>query len=433
MTLRRATPNCSRHPDSKVWFDGRYGAPGRQRQRFRCLPENGDPPHRFVETLPRLHGGTGECLECERDYAAHEGPPAGRGFDYTTREIAHALVLVGKGEPDSYVARELRRDARRSRSGRTRTGRRARNNDGSVVADWIDLFAPPLFAARAPSGWPRIVAVDALPFNVSSTDANGQPKRAGKPHFQVFGAYGWNARGQGSILALRAAPNFGYRQGFPYWVKFLEELRESLEGAPPVQMVCDNDHELQAAIEYVWPTQPAPAVFLCHEHLRQSLRRKMRRRVLYPDPLWDAIKHERPKLGPSCSCAFCDLASWQAFEAAALARGIVPITRWVNRHGARITWQLQEKQSHRAIVSVGPLEQAFAVIRNSFELRRGRFTNLERMNRRLALMQLELNGQANLSRYAQDIRAELLRRNGHGGVRRVLDDAGGTHSLQSHP
>jgi hypothetical protein len=159
----------------------------------------------------------------------------------------------------------------------------------------------------------------------------------------------------------------------------------------------------------------------------------MRRRVLYPDPLWDAIKHERPKLGPSCRCAFCDLTSWQAFEAAALARGIVPITRWVNRHGARITWQLQEKQRHRAIVSVGPLEQAFAVIRNSFELRRGRFTNLERMNRRLALMQLELNGQANLSRYAQDIRAELLRRNGHGGVRRVLDDAGGTHSLQSHP
>jgi hypothetical protein len=106
--MQRPRPACPRHPNSTVWFDGRYGTPGHRRQRYLCIPPNGDPRHRFTETLPRLHGGTGECLECERHYEPHEGPPSGRQFHYSTRDITLALVEVGKGVSDRRAGREVR-------------------------------------------------------------------------------------------------------------------------------------------------------------------------------------------------------------------------------------------------------------------------------------------------------------------------------------
>lgn len=69
--MARVRPVCPRHPHSTV-CDGKYGKKPHERQRYKCLPANGDPRHVFTETLPRLHGGTGECLECER----HFRPPS---------------------------------------------------------------------------------------------------------------------------------------------------------------------------------------------------------------------------------------------------------------------------------------------------------------------------------------------------------------------
>lgn len=92
-----ARPKCPRHPNSRVWFDGTYGAPGRRRQRFRCLPGNGERWHRFTEQLPRqaVDGDGVECLTCERVPARHEGPQSPRHFHYTTREL---LVLSSSSE-----------------------------------------------------------------------------------------------------------------------------------------------------------------------------------------------------------------------------------------------------------------------------------------------------------------------------------------------
>ena len=41
------------HAGSRVRFDGHYGKPGHRRQLYRCMPGNGDRPHRFTEVLPR--------------------------------------------------------------------------------------------------------------------------------------------------------------------------------------------------------------------------------------------------------------------------------------------------------------------------------------------------------------------------------------------
>jgi hypothetical protein len=50
-----AKASCPRpeHARSRVRFDGQYGPEGHRRQRYRCIPANGDRPHRFVEWLPR--------------------------------------------------------------------------------------------------------------------------------------------------------------------------------------------------------------------------------------------------------------------------------------------------------------------------------------------------------------------------------------------
>ena len=93
--MLRARPACPRHPRSRVWFDGTYGRGERQRQRYKCLPVDGDPAHVFTEELPRTIDVDGECLECERPLAAHEGPPAPRAFEYTVREIAEQLAAQG--------------------------------------------------------------------------------------------------------------------------------------------------------------------------------------------------------------------------------------------------------------------------------------------------------------------------------------------------
>jgi len=66
---------CERHPGSTVQFFGRYGVPGRERQRFRCFPLGG-AAHTFTERLPRLVAGHGDCVERERSIDAHQGPQA---------------------------------------------------------------------------------------------------------------------------------------------------------------------------------------------------------------------------------------------------------------------------------------------------------------------------------------------------------------------
>src|SRR5712691_4946573 len=152
---RRTTPPpCPRHPGSTVWFDGEYGAPTRRRRRYRCLPAGGEPPHRFSEPLPR-----------QRSVAGAEGAPTPRLFTYTAAEVAAALVAVGEGMSYRAAASRVAGRFRRSRPG----------PDGNSVADWVEVFAPTLFARFAETSWPRVIALDSLPFRMRSRDASGRP------------------------------------------------------------------------------------------------------------------------------------------------------------------------------------------------------------------------------------------------------------------
>ena len=147
-------PACGRRRGSRVQFFGRYGVAGRERQRFRCFPADGSLPHTFTEPLPRMLAHGRECVECERSVASHEGLQAPRSYRFPAREIARTLVALGQGQT-------YRQAAERARL-RLPGGERSRH--GQLAADWVEVFAPVVFAPHSPERWPQqgTVVVDHL-------------------------------------------------------------------------------------------------------------------------------------------------------------------------------------------------------------------------------------------------------------------------------
>ena len=98
-------------------FDGQYGPEGHRRQRYRCIPANGDRPHRFVEWLPREESWSNACESCEREVGLHEGPHAARHYQFVARGVAEALLMVGAGSSYRATALTARERAKRLRAG----------------------------------------------------------------------------------------------------------------------------------------------------------------------------------------------------------------------------------------------------------------------------------------------------------------------------
>lgn len=122
---------------------------------WKCSPLNGYPVHRFTPTLPRQIARHDSCSECEALIEAWEGPQTARTYDFTTREIAQALVRVAGGASYRSTAALIRRSANRRRPpGPQRLPSQHPNKHGQVVASWVDVFAPIIWNAYAPSSWP---------------------------------------------------------------------------------------------------------------------------------------------------------------------------------------------------------------------------------------------------------------------------------------
>jgi hypothetical protein len=136
-------PACPDHPAGYVVFDGKYGKPGHRRQRYRCWinGQSGktEPYHRFTEPMPRQVTVGGICMACERDVHDHEGPSGPRNYCFTARDVAEALIELGKGMTYCNVAASARQ-----RAGRfpRENGRERFSRHGQLVADWVEVFAP---------------------------------------------------------------------------------------------------------------------------------------------------------------------------------------------------------------------------------------------------------------------------------------------------
>src|SRR5665811_833851 len=102
-----AVPAWARgHDDGHVVRDGVQQSGGRARQRWRCtLPDASY--HRFLGVMSRTRALDETCVECENHLEVHEGPVAPSTFEYLVREVATALVSVGRGMSYTDAAKSL--------------------------------------------------------------------------------------------------------------------------------------------------------------------------------------------------------------------------------------------------------------------------------------------------------------------------------------
>ena len=284
------------HVGSRVRFDGHYGKPGHRRQMYRCVPANGDRPHRFTEMLPREESWTSACEACERTVDGHEGPHAPRDYQFVARGIAGALKAVGAGSSYREAAFVARERARRMRTD-PQTGEVCWTRHGSLVMDWVEVFAPVVFEPYRRSDWPATgsLLLDDIPFRIM------QPKGGtSRIAFRVYCAMGYED----------GRPRMWHMQAFASktradWEVFLRGL-----GGAPQRVVCDNDRGMTAAVRAVFPQAD---VCLCEWHLKHAVDRLLKK-LCREDP---DRRAENESLRERLDGAFIGLSFWRAFTAAA--------------------------------------------------------------------------------------------------------------------
>lgn len=412
----KAAAVCPRpeHAGSRICFDGRYGKPGHRRQLYRCVPVNGDRPHRFTELLPREEAWHEACESCERPVHLHEGPHAARHYQFVARGIAEALVAVGGGASYRQAALVARERARRLRPD-PETGELRMTRHGQLVADWVEVFAPVVFEPHRSAAWPTTgsLLLDDLPFSVRDP-ATGRFRIA----FRVFCAAGFVC-GRPKLWRVEAFPDASQAN----WEAFLR----ALDGSPP-RVVCDNHSGLNGAVRAAFPDAE---LYLCEWHLRHALERLMAK-IRQSDEHRAAID----ALLPRVEAAFSGPAFWQPFVRDALAAEVPRLSEWLEGTGRVVEAQFRRRgpRSLRPAdmpLSTSPMDGLIEPIRAALHPRRYGLKNRERTNRLLLLMHMHANRQDDPLTYAKNVRAWLEANDGRPrAVRRAVTDRGGQPSLR---
>lgn len=379
------------------------------------MPSNGDPPHRFTEPLPREESWADDCEQCEREVGFHEGPHAARKYRFVARGIAEALVAVGAGQTYRQAALVARERAKRlpvdAVSGEPRFTRH-----GSLVMDWVEVFAPAVFEPYRPRAWPASgsLLLDDLPFRVRDPET-GRHRIA----FRIFSAMGY-AVGGPKLWRLEAFTSKSQAN----WEAFLG----ALDGAP-ARVVCDNDGGLTGAVRARFPDAE---LYLCEWHLRHALERLMGK-----------IRAEEPQhreaideLLPDVEAAFTGPSFWAPFLKRCHAAGIPRLSEWLNTTGGIVAEQFGRRGSRSARrsdmpLSTSPMDAFTHPIRDSIRPRAYGLKNRERTNRMLMLMQLHANRQDDERAYVRHIRDRLEANQGRPSIaRREVADSAGAVSLR---
>ena len=413
--MAQATCPRPEHAGSRVRFDGHYGKPGHRRQLYRCVPANGDRPHRFTELMPREEAWHDTCEACERPVHLNEGPHAARRYQFVARGIAEALQAVGAGTTYRQAGLVARERARRLRTD-PETGRPRMTRHGQLVGDWVEVFAPVVFDPHRPLAWPKSgsLLLDDLPFSVRDP-ATGRFRIA----FRVFCAAGFE-RGRPKLWRVEAFPDASQAN----WEAFLR----ALEGAPP-RVVCDNHYGLNGAVRAAFPEAE---LYLCEWHLRHALERLMAKIRTSDEEHRAAIE----ALLPRVEAAFAGPAFWEPFARDARAADIPGVSDWLDGAGRVVSDQFRRRglRSLRPVdmpLSTSPMDGLIGPIRDALHPRRYGLKNRERTNRLLLLMQLHSNRQDDVLAYARSIRAWLEANGGRPCVaRRAVTDPGGLSSLR---
>lgn len=387
-------PACLEHPDSKVRRFGTYGVEGHKRQRWQCLPSNGSGPHTFTEALPRKHTFDSSCAECERGFSPHEGHQTPRTYSFTVKDIASALVVVGEGVSYRQAANRVRR-----RSGRLWTsplGGPVAAYHASIVCDWVEVYGPVVTANHGPSSWPEVMVLDALPFRLPDFYPNGAPKRAGRQHFSVLAAVGYE-EGKSRLWSWQAHT--------AHTALAWENVLRSLPGSPD-HVVADADTAIAKAVREVWPQAQ---LWGCQWHNGERIKRLLTREGLYTKKGSESSDKREDRftaLGLSAEWAAHYPKSWDKFVARANAVANPEVLRWIARNGPTITTEFGTRPDG-VPKSTGALEGHLQWLRGKLEDRSHAFRNQERTNRLLALMASHRWGLDDPAAYATTIRVKL--------------------------
>jgi hypothetical protein len=398
------------HAGGRVVRAGWYGRRPHRRQRWLCRPEGG-APHRFTEVLPRRETDRSVCRSCFTQLEEWEGQPGPRTYSFSASEIAQLLVRVAEGSTYRSAAQAVRRLAGRPEAGqRQSVGGRRSFSEGQLAANWVDCFADVVTSDGLQQGWPAVVVLDSIAFEVVSGPNAGR-------RFQVLGAVGHERRGAPQrVVLLEPAP----RKSLAEWKAFLGLM----PGAPEV-VVSDMDSAIARAVAELFPdAEQRWSEF----HLKRSAVNALPERVLVDaaHPVTKALEF-----------AFTAVPNYRAFENAVKeAAGSEPdfggALKWLERHDSRIAAQA----STRTLTgpnSTGGCEAALGQISRRLADRSARMTNRARLRRLLALMAAEINGDADEQAWTERIQEALRAAGGRAAAQRRADDRRGNPSLLGPP
>jgi hypothetical protein len=325
--------------------------------------------------------------------------------------------MVGAGSTYRDAALVARERAKRLRFGSG--GEPWFSRHGSLVMDWVEVFAAVVFEPYRPHAWPPSgsLLLDDLPFRVRDPNT-GRTRIA----FRIFAALGYE----------RARPKLWRLEAFTTksqadWEAFLG----GLPGAPP-RVVCDNDDGLTRAVRARFPDAE---LYLCEWHSRHALERPV-----------GTLRREQPQqqealdeLLPDVEAAFTGPSFWTPFTERCHAAGIPRVSEWLNTTGGIVEEQfrLRGPRASRPAdmpLSTSPLDAFTNPIRSTIGPRAYGLKNRERTNRMLMLTQLHANRQDDVNAYVRSIRACLEANHGRPSItRRAVADAGGSASPRRSP
>lgn len=322
--------------------------------------------------------------------------------------------MVGAGATYRDAALVSRERARRLPAGQD-SGGAAHSRHGSLVMDWVEVFAPVVFEPHRPPAWPRegSLLIDDLPFRVRDP-GTGRSRVA----FRVFAAMGYEA-GRPKLWRLEAFTSKGQAD----WEAFFDGLPGT-----PSRVVVDHDLGLTSAVRTRFPDAE---LYLCEWHLRHALERLMGK-IRGEDDQREAIE----ALLPVVPTAFAGPASWTPFVDRAHAAGIPRLSEWLNTTGRIVEDQFRRRGARGTRpagmpLSTSPMDGLINPIRAAIAPRAYGLKNRERTNRMLMLMHLHANRQDDEHAYVRLIRACLEENQGRPSVaRRAVVDTGRLPSLR---
>ena len=192
------------------------------------------------------------CVECENHIAPHQGPVAPAEFEYLVREIAGALVDLGRGQTYTDAAKSVRA---RANIGKTTKWRDVIN--GQTVAEWMADFVPAVATLHQPTEWPAVLVLDSSTFHWPDP-LTGKTLAL----YCIFAAYGYDKDGaNGRLWKFEAVPT-GDGEA---WAEFLRSLP-----VKPESIVCDQDKAIISGINIRWGEWAAVnLVHHCEHHLSE--------------------------------------------------------------------------------------------------------------------------------------------------------------------